>query len=335
MIDFTNCEPDLMANYGGSDQKKGIIYNGKRYMLKYADKISDKNRNSLNSSYSNSIYSEHICCAILKNLGFDVQNTLLGTINLMNKDGIVEPRPVVACENFIPNGFKLIEFKDIENAVLPTKPGKVPKLSDLNDIFYNENIYFNRETGIDAAFHYWQEFVIDALLGNFDRHANNWGYLINETTHEMHYAPIYDCGSCLYPQIADDAIERILNTPEEIDVRINKFPNAALMLEGDVKANYKNVLLSTNNADCLRAIIQTVPRINMRIVEDTINSQTSLSDIRKTFYIRMLNERFSRILEPAFKYALDKTVSQINVNIDNNEMDTDEDIDGIDPGEDE
>ncbi len=46
MIDFTMCEIDLTANYGGSDQKRGIIYQNERYMLKMADRITDSNRNA-------------------------------------------------------------------------------------------------------------------------------------------------------------------------------------------------------------------------------------------------------------------------------------------------
>ncbi len=84
MIDFTDCEIDLTANYGGSDQKRGIIYRNERYMLKMADCISDNKRNDLNSSYSNSVYSENVCCDIINSLGFDVQKTLLGFITVKN-----------------------------------------------------------------------------------------------------------------------------------------------------------------------------------------------------------------------------------------------------------
>lgn len=57
MIDFTNCEIDLSSNYGGSDQKRGIIYNNHKYMIKISDRIDTKDRNALRDSYSNSIYS--------------------------------------------------------------------------------------------------------------------------------------------------------------------------------------------------------------------------------------------------------------------------------------
>ena len=87
MIDFTNCQVDLSANYGGSDKKRGIIYNGKRYMLKLSDRISEEKRNGLNSSYSNSAFSEYISCHILESMGFDVQHTLLGNITLFSSKG--------------------------------------------------------------------------------------------------------------------------------------------------------------------------------------------------------------------------------------------------------
>lgn len=37
MIDFTNCQIDLSANYGGSDKKRGIIYNDKKYISEEYD----------------------------------------------------------------------------------------------------------------------------------------------------------------------------------------------------------------------------------------------------------------------------------------------------------
>lgn len=84
MIDFTNCPIDLTANYGGSDKKRGILYDNKRYMLKLSDRFSEEKRNSLNSSYTNSAYSEYIGCHILQSMGFSVQNTLLGSISMIS-----------------------------------------------------------------------------------------------------------------------------------------------------------------------------------------------------------------------------------------------------------
>ena len=51
---------------------------------------------------------------------------------------------------------------------------------------------------------FWDMFIADALLGNFDRHNGNWGILVDEAKRTAEIAPIYDCGSCLYPQLAPE-----------------------------------------------------------------------------------------------------------------------------------
>ncbi len=50
-------------------------------------------------------------------------------------------------------------------------------------------------------------FIIDSLIGNTDRHNENWGFLLNKNTGKVEFAPIYDCGSCLNPMLEDEEIE--------------------------------------------------------------------------------------------------------------------------------
>lgn len=304
MIDFTNCQIDLSANYGGSDKKRGIIYNDKKYMLKLSDKISEEKRNNLNSSYSNSAFSEYIGCHILKSIGFNVQNTLLGNITMTSSKGYDRTYPVVACENFIPQGYSLVEFKFIESAVLALgKPPRIPKLKDIYEILTNENEYFNKEFGEIALKSYWDLFIVDALLGNFDRHANNWGYLVKDGTNEIKLAPIYDCGSCLYPQIADEATKDIINSEEEVQKRIDKFPQAALSLDDGTKVNYKQYINSFENQDCTDALFRIFPKIDMNKIHDIINDTKEISDVRKEFYCFMLDKRYEQILKaPYLRY---------------------------------
>lgn len=306
MIDFTNCLLDLSSNYGGSDKKRGILYNGKKYMLKLSDKIPDEKKNSLNSSYTNSYLSEYICCHLIKMFGFDVQNTLLGTITLVSSKKEVKDYPVVACENFVPDGFSLVEFKFIENSLLTSKPPKIPKIEDIYEIMQTENAYFSKEFGEKALASYWDTFILDALFGNFDRHANNWGYLVNNTTNELILAPIYDCGSCLYPQLADDALESILASDDEMQMRIDKFPQAALTLENGEKASYKEYISSFVNQDCTDALLRVFPKINLDDIKIFINGMDCISDIRKEFYNTMLTKRYEQILEYPYLQLMEK-----------------------------
>ncbi|MEF2735707.1 MAG: oxysterol-binding protein 1, partial [Bifidobacterium choerinum] len=40
---------------------------------------------------------------------------------------------------------------------------------------------------------------VDALIGNFGRHSNNWGFITDVRSNIIDLAPIYDCGSSLAP----------------------------------------------------------------------------------------------------------------------------------------
>lgn len=319
MIDFTNAPIDIKSNYGGSDQKRGIIYHNKRFMLKLSDRIHTTTKNNLMDSYSNSVFSEYICCHILSLCGMDVQNTLLGSIVMDTKKHKDMRVPVVACENFIPEGYSLIEFKNIQNAIQVEKPERVPKIKEIYNILTNKNVYFDEKLGKKALDRYWDSFIFDALFGNFDRHGNNWGYLINDYG-EVKLAPIYDCGSCLYPQISDDAIPSVLNSEEEIQKRIDAFPKAALLLEDGKKANYKEYIGSLKNKDCTSALLRIYPTINMNKINHFIDNIDDISDIRKTFYKTMLQKRLDLILTPAYERALSLNKYN-NMDIYNNDFD--------------
>ena len=307
-IDFTGCEPDLSAHYGGSDAKKGIIYQGKRYMLKVSDRVPEERRNDLNSSYTNSSFSEYIGCHIMESLGIPVQHTLLGTVSRRSSKGEERIYPVVACENFVPDDCELVEFKVIQAALTYEKPSKIPKLADIYAIMQGENAYFPKEFGQIALRRYWDTFIADAFLGNFDRHAYNWGYLVNKSTKEISLAPVYDCGSCLYPQLADDVLERILASPEEIQMRIDKFPTAALILENGEKASYHGYIASFENPDCTDALRRIAPRVDMERICAMIDGIDTISDLRKTFYKTMLMERYQQILLPPYQKTLEQEV---------------------------
>ena len=56
---------------------------------------------------------------------------------------------------------------------------------------------------------------MDALIGNWDRHNGNWGFLYNAHTDEMELAPVYDCGSSLYPQADEKIMEMVLSDENE------------------------------------------------------------------------------------------------------------------------
>mgnify|MGYP000725991490 CR=1 FL=1 len=53
-------------------------------------------------------------------------------------------------------------------------------------------------------------YLIDAWIGNFDRHGSNWGFLKKNNRYRM--APVYDNGSSLFPRLNTD--EKLLKIME-------------------------------------------------------------------------------------------------------------------------
>ena len=196
MIDFTNAIEEF-NNYKGSEKKKTLIYNKKKYLVKFPDPIREKNKNI---SYINNAFSEYIGSNVFKIVGFKTQNTVLGKYEYNGKEKIV-----CACEDFTDNENVLYEF---ENLALSTNPDKKIE-TELNDIMevIEENKMIDTE---ETKQKFWDMFIIDSLIGNTDRHNGNWGFLLNKNTGNVEFSPIYDCGSCLNPMLEDEEIKKTM-----------------------------------------------------------------------------------------------------------------------------
>jgi len=84
MIDFTDAIEEF-NNYHGSEKKKTLIYNNKKYLVKFPDPIREKNKNI---SYINNAFSEYVGSNVFKIADFDTQNTVLGIYNYNGKEKI-------------------------------------------------------------------------------------------------------------------------------------------------------------------------------------------------------------------------------------------------------
>lgn len=155
---------------------------------------------------------------------------------------------------------------------------------------------------------FWDMFVVDAFIGNWDRHNGNWGFLYDDRTDEMTLAPVYDCGSCLYPQADEQIMEAVLSDPGERNHRIYNIPLSAIMQDGK-KIKYFDYISSLQNEDCNRALKRIVPRIDMEKIKEIINHTPFISDLQKKFYLTMLTERKTHILDFALTALKNKEKS--------------------------
>lgn len=283
-IDFTELKKKNKAYAGANGNKISVIYEGEQYMLKFP---AQAKRNP-DMSYSNSCFSEYLGCQIYESIGIPVQKTLLGTYTVRGRKKIV-----VACRDFTEPGVTLQDFASLKNQMIDSERNGYG--TELSDILYT----FEEQTAVDSAdllTRFWDMFIVDALIGNWDRHNGNWGFLYNTVTDEMTLAPVYDCGSSLYPQADEAIMEAVLADENERNFRIFDIPTSAITMNGK-KIKYFDFISSLQNEDCNRALKRIVPRINMDNIKEIIDATPFMSDLQKRFYLTMLTERKARILD--------------------------------------
>lgn len=142
-------------------------------------------------------------------------------------------------------------------------------------------------------------FIADALLGNFDRHNGNWGFLYDDDKEEAQIAPVFDCGSCLLPQADENVMRKVLANESELHARVYQFPTSAIKLSGR-KINYYDFLNHTDNDDCREALKRITPRVDMDEICGFIDSVPCITELHKEFYKKYICSRYELIIRPAF-----------------------------------
>ncbi len=294
MIDFTNCEINKFKYYGGKNCSKiCIVYNNQDYMLKFPS----LNDNDAEQTYANNCISEYVACKIIKSLGFKVQDTILGTYNLNGNTKVV-----VACKDFTSLGVVLRQFAELKNSQIESfKNGYGTELEEVIQTIESQQIC---DVNYLKDF-FWDMFIADTLVGNFNRHNGNWGFLINERLKEVEIAPIYDCASSLYPQLTDERMKKIIDDEEEMNARVFVFPNSALKID-DKKINYYDFISSLDNVDCNKALLRVFPRINLNVINEIIDNTLYISDIRKEFYKKIIKMRYDLLLKVNYNKLISK-----------------------------
>lgn len=288
-IDFTDLPKRNKAYAGANGNKISVIYNEEQYMLKFPS-VPKKNQNM---SYGNGCFSEYLGCQIYESLGIPVQKTLLGIYRVKGKEKIV-----VACRDFTRPGVVLQDFASLKNQMIDSERNGYG--TELSDILYT----FSEQRAVDPVMlskRFWDMFIVDALIGNWDRHNGNWGFLYNTMTDEMELAPVFDCGSSLYPQADDKIMASVLANEKERNFRIFEIPTSAIMIDGK-KIKYFDFISSLQNEDCNLALKRIVPQIDMIKIERIIEDTPFLSDLQRQFYKTMLGARKKQILD----FALEK-----------------------------
>ena len=274
MVDFTNCVEE-MNNYKGSEKKKTLIFEDKRYLVKFPDPVREKNKNI---SYINNSLSEYVGSNIFRLVGFETQETLLGKYKFNGVE-----KTVCACLDFTNDENELYEFESIALSANPDK--KIgTELEDILEILKNSKLFdYN---SIQEKF--WDMFIIDSIIGNTDRHNGNWGFLVNKKTKKIEFSPIYDCGSCLNPMLEDSDIEKV-NVEDFKNIVLNCY---SCLKENNKKINYMTFIKSRKNNECNEALKRMFNKIDIETIDSFINDISCISDVRKDFYKKIISMRY-------------------------------------------
>ncbi len=288
MIGFTDFPVRNKTYAGANGSKISVLYNNALYMLKFpAVPVINKEM-----SYANGCISEYLGCHIFESIGIPVQKTMLGTYTKNGKQ-----KMVVACKDFTAGGFVLQDFASLKNTIIDSAHnGYGTELSDIVKTL-------EEQTAIDPKLltdWFWDMFIVDALIGNWDRHNGNWGFLYHPETDKISLAPIYACGSCLFPQADAEMMRKILDNPAELEIRIFERPLSGIKINGQ-KIQYFKFISSLENTDCNKALKRILPRIDINKIYKIVDEKPCISDLQKEFYKTMLRERKERILDFSYQ----------------------------------
>lgn len=291
-MDFSNCKRIINKAYSGANGKKiSVLFEGKQYMLKFPPSGYNK---PTELSYTNSCFSEHIGSNIFNICGIKAQNTMLGKYEINRKIKIV-----CACEDFTAEGSILYDFCSIKNTIIDSEhEGAGTELIDILETIEKQQ-FLNSEYLLQF---FWDMFIIDALIGNFDRHNGNWGFLYNPFENVSEIAPVFDCGSCLLPQADEKVMDKVLSDEDELNSRIYRFPTSAIHYNGK-KINYYDFLSSMINEDCNIALKRMLTKIDLSRINSFIDNDYYLTEKQKTFYKYYIQQRYEKILLAAYRKA--------------------------------
>lgn len=308
MIDFNGYEQNARMYGGTAGRKIGITYEGKSYIIKFPGNLREQNMKNIQLSYSNSPVCEFIGSQIYSMLGLAVHETMLGTRN---------GKVVVACGDFLKDDEKLYEFDKIkvtfEPHFLDSNGNETNGVGvDLYEIMMTIQEHPFLKDVPELKQHFWNMFVVDALIGNTDRNNSNWGIIVGEHG-EKKIAPVYDNGNCLNSKWDDEKMQSVLGDTKMVEAEAYKARRCIFEAEGK-RINPYHLMESMEYPDCSKAIRRITPRIGKCLdeIRKLIRGIPALSEVQKQFFITVIEKRYKEVLLPVCKHIMEQEVKLEN-----------------------
>lgn len=297
IINFNDFQQNQRMYGGTAGRKMGITYNGKDYLLKFPGNLKEQKMKNINLSYSNSPVCEYIGSKIYELVRLPVHNTILGTRN---------GKTVVACEDFLQDGDRLYEFDKIkvtfEPHFLDSNGNETNGVGvDLYEIMMTiqEHPFLQDVPGVKE--HFWNMFIMDALIGNTDRNNSNWGIILRKDG-SKEIAPVYDNGNCLNSKWDHEKMRIVMNDADKMEAEAYKARRCIFELHGK-RVNPYHIIESREYPECLEAVHRLTTQIgnNMDKIQAMIKEIPILSEMQKRFFTSMIEYRYEKVLLECIK----------------------------------
>lgn len=266
--------------YTGAERKLGITIDHEDYIVKFRKQAAFGLRNNH--------ISEFLACRIMQSMGFNVQEVYLGTY---------KNEAVVVIKDFVKPKEQFVAFNDLgESSIEADRDQFQYSYEDITRILLLNNKLEDPQITIQQ---FWNLYVLDALLGNFDRHGGNWGFIKINNRYTL--APIFDNGSCLYPNMTDiEEMKMIMASKHETDLRVYKFPTSQIRLDGK-KSSYFDVISSLRFAECNQALKRIYELYNQDKINLIIDKIDMICDEHKQFYKYIIQKRYEMIIKESYE----------------------------------
>lgn len=287
--------------YGGmAGAKLGVTIKGENFLLKFPNNLKD-DKDRFGISYSNSPSSEFLGSHIYSMLGIPTHETFLG------KRG---NHIVVLCRDFRKPDERLQEFKEIkttsEAGVIIDDPhvsdGMGTKLTNILKIIENHRIFRDMRKKVMNRF--WNMFVIDALISNYDRNNGNWG-ILKDSKGNRRLAPVYDNGNSFFDKWNERKFELRENKSE--NERISGFIQKTGIYTKDNgdRINPYKLISSMEFDECTKAVIRLYPKLKEKKnqIIDMVDSMPVYTDNQKSFIKDSIDTISREILQKTYVKA--------------------------------
>lgn len=274
----------LLNEYAGSEKKKTVLMDdGNKYLLKFPDPTREKGRDL---SYINNAISEHISCSIYNIIGIPAQKTILG--EYVDENG--KTKIACACQDVRKNGEMMYEINKLELSSLDNTHAKKLSLPYMDEVFNKMDDIISKEQLSDF---YYEMFIIDAFIGNTDRHNGNWALL--QSSDGIRISPVYDCGSSLAPLVDESTV----SSDAGMDCAMNT--SSVLVDDKGKRIKYCEFFKSELSPKTQKALLQIVPKINLDAIDKLVFNTEYISRNRQDFYFSFLHTTYEKILIPAIE----------------------------------